>query len=241
MSFISPDAYDNYEFEVTLSSTGADDDVIGVVAAFNRVDAINYQLMVWRTGGGWVQTGGLGVNQNWNFGFAFDGVAVPTGDKAKLPFKLVGANRSNAATPAGPGWAGAATRVRVVRRGNTITAYASDWSMDRTNVPLLESSEITLDITTVPVMAPLLGSAKYGYTTISQSQATYYDTTFSGGLDTGRVVDLQTNTVWKYDFPSSTWVQAPITPHEELGYVRTVSNPDTGETYFVTQDAVIKQ
>lgn len=242
VSFISPDSYDNYEFETTLHSPNADDDVIGVVAAFARVGGTtNCQLMVWRSGGGWAQNGGLGVAQSWNLGFAVDGATMPAGDKPKLQNKMVGANRANAATPAGPGWSGIYTRVRVVRRGNVITAYCSDWSTDRANVPILESSIIELDLTTIPSLAPLLNTAKYGYTTISQAGATYYDTTFSGGLDTGRVVDLQTNTVWKYNFASSTWTQAAITPHEELGYVRTVSNPDTGETYFVTQDTVIKQ
>ncbi|MNC25741.1 hypothetical protein D3C75_738400 [compost metagenome] len=100
---------------------------------------------------------------------------------------------------------------------------------------------ISFDISTIPVLAPLLNTAKYGYTTLSQPGATYYDTTFSGGLDTGRVIDLQTYTVWKYSFASSTWTQAAIAPHNELGYVRHVTNPDTGEKYFVTQDAVIKE
>lgn len=241
-SFISPQTYDNYEFETTLGSTNADDDVIGVTVAFARInDTTNLQLIVARTGGGWAQQNGTAAAQTHNFAFNVDGVTLPAGDKPKLQAKLIGANRANAATPAGPGWAGILTRVRVVRRGNTITAYCSDWSTDRANVPLLESSEITLDLTTIPALAPLLNSAKYGYTTISQAQATYYDTTFSGGLDTGRVVDLQTNTVWKYNFGTSTWTATATTPKDELGYVRTVSNPDTGETYFVTQDAVIKQ
>ncbi|MNQ74545.1 hypothetical protein D3C85_893040 [compost metagenome] len=242
VSFISPESYDNYEFETTLYSPNADDDVIGVVAAFARVNSTtNLQLMVWRSGGGWAQNQGLGVAQSWNFGFTVDGATVPAADKPKLQSNMTGANRANAATPAGPGWAGIYTRVRVVRRGNVITAYSSDWSTDINNVPFLESSVITLDLSTIPVLAPLMGSAKYGYTTISQAGATYYNTTFSGGLDTGRVVDLQTNTVWKYNFSTSTWTATATTPKDELGYVRTVANPDTGKTYFVTQDAVIKQ
>lgn len=242
-SFISPQSYDNYEFETTLSSTDADDDVIGMTAAFARINGTtNLQLIVARTGGGWPQQNGSQTSgQAWNFGFNIDGITLPAEDKPKLQAKLIGANRSNAATPAGPGWSGIYSRIRVVRRGNTITAYCSDWSTVRSNVPLLESSIITLDMTTIPALAPLLNTAKYGYTTISQAQATYYDTTFSGGLDTGRVVDLQTSTVWKYDFSTSAWAATAITPKDELGYVRTVASPDTGKTYFVTQDAVIKQ
>lgn len=242
-SFISPLSYDNYEFETTLGSTSADDDVIGVTAAFarNTTNSTNLQLIVARTAGGWAQQNGLGTAQGHNFAFNVDGLTIPTVDKGKLQWKLVGANRSNGLTPAGPGWSGIFSRVRVVRRGNVITAYCSDWSTDRSNVPLLESSVIELDLTTVPALAPLLNTAPYGYTTLSQPAASYYDTTFSGGLDTGRVVDLQTNTVWKYNFSSSSWTVAPITPNNELGYVRTVSNPDTGKTYFVTQDTVIKQ
>lgn len=241
-SFISPQSYDNYEFETTLGSTNADDDVIGMTAAFARVGGTaNLQLIVARTCGGWAQQQGNAAAQAHNFAFNVEGTTLPAGDKPKLQAKLIGANRSNGATPAGPGWAGIFTRIRVVRRGNVITAYCSDWSTDRANVPILESSVIELDMTTIPALAPLLNTAPYGYTTISQAQATYYDTTFSGGLDTGRVVDLQTNTVWKYNFSSSSWTAAAITPKDELGYVRTVSNPDTGKTYFVTQDAVIKQ
>lgn len=241
-SFISPLSYDNYEFETTMSSSNSDDDMIGMTAAFARVDNTNMQLIVARTAGGIPQAGGTVTSGGqWNFGFYVDGIAIPVADQSKVPAKLVGANRANAQTPAGPGWSDVFSRIRVVRRGNVITAYASDWSSSRTNVPLLESSVITIDISTIPALAPLMNSAKYGYTTYSQSQATFYDTVFSGGLDSGRVVDLQTNTVWKYNFSTSAWAATAITPKDELGYVRTVANPDTGKTYFVTQDAVIKQ
>lgn len=241
-SFISPTSYTDYEFETTLYSPSGDDDVIGMTAAFFRTAAgANLQLFVLRTGGGISQTGGNASSQAFNFGFAVYGATLATADRPKLQSKLVGANRSNSATPAGPGWSGMHTRIRVVRRGNVFTAYASDWSTDRTNVPFLESSEITLDITDIAALAPLLNTAPYGYTTNSQPGSTYYDTTFSGGLDTGRVIDLQTNTVWKYSFANSEWTPTAISPRDELGYVRYVTNPDTGKTYFVTQDGVFKQ
>lgn len=241
-SFISPTSYTDYEFETTLYSPSGDDDVIGMTAAFFRTEAgANLQLFVLRTGGGISQTGGNASSQAFNFGFAVYGATLATADRPKLQSKLVGANRSNSATPAGPGWSGMHTRIRVVRRGNVFTAYASDWSTDRTNVPFLESSEITLDITDIAALAPLLNTAPYGYTTNSQPGSTYYDTTFSGGLDTGRVIDLQTNTVWKYSFANSEWTPTAISPRDELGYVRYVTNPDTGKTYFVTQDGVFKQ
>lgn len=241
-SFISPTSYTDYEFETTLYSPSGDDDVIGMTAAFFRTEAgANLQLFVLRTGGGISQTGGNASAQTFNFGFAVYGATLATADRPKLQSKLVGANRSNSATPAGPGWAGMHTRIRVVRRGNVFTAYASDWSTDRTNVPFLESSEITVDITDIAALAPLKDTAKYGYTTNSQPGSTYYDTTFSGGLDTGRVIDLQTGTVWKYSFANSEWTPVATTPRDELGYVRYVTNPDTGKTYFVTQDGVFKQ
>lgn len=238
-SFISPQSYDNYEFETTLSSTNSDDDVIGMTAAFARVGAVNHQLMVLRSAGGVQQSNGNGAPGLWNFGFAFEGVVLPDIDKPKLTWKMVGVSRNN--TTGGPGWAGIMTRIRVVRRGNIITAYCSDWNLSRTNVPILESSIITLDMTTIPALAPLLTAAPYGYTTLSQSAATYYDTTFAGGLDTRRVIDLQANLVWKYDFISESWLQDAITPINELGYVRTITNPNTNETYLVTQYAITKQ
>lgn len=239
--FISPDAYSDYDLEATFFSSNADDDGIGLSVAFARPGTTNIDLTVMRTCNG-LNLPIIGTAARlYNFGFWLTGPTVATENRSVLVSKQVGNLRQNAVdTP--NGWTSSYTKVKVVRRGNIITARCTDFSSTIEGVgEVLESSEISIDLSSIPELAPLTGSAKYGFTTISQAATSFYNVKFSGGLDVSRVVDLETNTVWKYDFASSSWVNSGILPKDELGYVRSVTNPDTGETYFVTQDTVIKQ
>lgn len=239
--FISPNTYSDYDLEAVLFSSNADDDGIGLSVAFARNGSSNLDLSIMRTCNGLILPQVATPARNWNFGFYVTGATIPVAERVNLASTQIGLQRQNSVdTP--NGWSGVYTKVKVVRRGNIITAYASDYSTTLEGVgEVLESSQISIDLTKVTAFAPLTGAAKYGFTTVSQAASTFYNVKFSGGLDSSRVIDLQTNTVWKYSFVTSTWVQAAILPKDELGYVRHVTNPDTGKSYFVTQDAVIKE
>lgn len=236
VSFVSPDSYTDYEFESTMYSAGTDDDIIGVVAAFARVGNTNMQLMVTRSGGGIPHPNTGTPATSWDFGFVFSGGTVTT--PAAYTPKLIEATRANAS--GGSGWNGAYTRVRVVRRGNTIKAYCSAFGSSRTGLTLLNTSELTIDLTAHPELAPFVTQSKYGYTAYSQAGATYYDVAFIGGLDKTRVYDLQTGYVWKYNFATAQWEQTMTSIQSEIGYVREVTNPITNKKYVVTQDGVYK-
>lgn len=242
-SFISPDMYSDYEMEATLYSSDIDDDIIGLVAAGIRLNGTtNLQLMLLHSANGLAHPTTGAAATSWNHGFHLLG-ATPA-DTAPFTPKQVGAIRTGGGLDGGGnGWNGGYVRVRVVRRGNVITATCSDWQVSRAaanSASLLASSELVLDMATVPELAPLLTSARYGYTTVSQAGATYYDVAFSGGLDKTKVVDLQTGQVWKYNFTTAAWELSANTIQQELGYVREITNPETGETYVITEDGVYK-
>lgn len=236
-SFISPNAYTDFEFEATLHSTNADDDLIGVVVGFSRESNINYILTLMVNAGGMAHANGGSANTAWDFGFVLlNGGTIPT-----MPRKLVQATRSNSVS--GPGWGGAYRRVRVVRDGDILTATCSAWGASRTGLTLLPASELVLDLSAFAETARYLGSSKYGYTTLSQAGATYYDIGFmaagAGGIDPNYIYDVQTGQVWRY--VSGAWtLQSGLTIQDRFGYVRKVTNPDTGVSFFVRQTSTVQ-
>lgn len=51
IGFVSPDRYEDYNFEVVVNSSGADDDEIGIVLAFAEIDGVEYMLTAGRNTG----------------------------------------------------------------------------------------------------------------------------------------------------------------------------------------------
>lgn len=238
VSFISPTSYSDYTFESTLFSSTGDDDEIGLVAAFARVDGTNIQLSVVRQTGGIAHPNNGTAQTAWNFGFILTGVSVTPPSGAVLTSKMIGANYSN--STGGNGWSGKYSRVRVIRRGNIIKAYCSDFGASQSGLVVLESSEITLDLDAIPELAVFKTSSPYGYTTFSQAATTYYDNAFSGGLDQTKLFSVDAGEVWEYNFTTGNWELSGSTIQAALGYVREVYNPDTTYRYVITQDNVYK-
>lgn len=217
--FVSPQSFDYYTHEVTVSSTSGDDDLIGVVIAFAMVEGVPNALVAARTC--------LGVPPMWGIvhmaGPGFGTVLVDGGSLADT------SAHQNAA--GGGGWAAAgSTRIRVKRTQNQIEVQCSQIGSNTID------PTTTLTYTIDPA-SPFAGAKPYGYTALSQPSSTFGSVEFTGGLDATVVYDARTMPVkvMVYDFATSTWERDwSRSIFRDFEYPRNVSNPVTGKTFRLT-------
>jgi hypothetical protein len=217
--FVSPEQLENYTLEATLTSPNGDDDTIGLVIAFVRIDGINYSLTAIRNQAGTTPSVGWGVCYGEGSSY-YSWI---------LDSKTVGQTSHT--------WSGKQTRVKVQREGDLIKVYCTPWnevdSYDAT-------SEIVIDLTSDPRLEKFRGAQSYGYTTYSQPDSTYLDIQLGGALDVSKVYDAASGEVWEY-VQGSGWTMLESTVQEELGYVRMVTNPETGDTYLIKENVIVLQ
>lgn len=157
ISFISPGSYTSYTFEATLSSAEADDDMIGMLAAFARVGSDNYSIVASR------QRRGLDIYGAGDFTLTLlrnDTVVsvlgvYDTGGKGN--------------------WLGAKTRVQINRDCNKLTVKCSPWG----SVVFDEATKLTIDLTGAG-LEMFLPKSYYGLSAQSQANASFSDIYSSG-------------------------------------------------------------
>jgi len=222
--FVSPKNYNNYTFEATLNSDSKDDDGIGLVVAFARDGSTNKSLVALRTQGGITPGNGWGL------------VYVENSSISIINNISVDGVNKNGDNGSGDknGWYNRKSRVKIERRGNTITCFTTNWD-DTDNYQL--SSKIELDLTSDSKYSVFLDESPYGYYTYSQPNSTYLDITFKGGVVDDKIFAIENNTVWAY---TTDWaIDSNATIQSELGYVRDCLNPDTNKTFTIKGDEVI--
>lgn len=218
IGFVSPDSFENYLLEATLSSTNSDDDTITLVIAYVRdpITGETKTLSVARTQGGNTPTNGFGVMYNLNQNDA----------------QLISANLSVGGVyknNAGTGWSGRYSRVQVKRSGDIIQVMASPWN----SVTLDPASLITIDLDSDPLLAVFKGPHPYGFGAYSQQDSSFTDIEFSAGtnLNQNLIYDLDGGVI--YEYINNQWVQTVSNLAQSLGYPREVYNPQTGKTYVI--------
>ena len=217
--FVSPEKLENYTFEATLSSPDSDNDTIGLVIAFVQIDGTNYTLTAVRNQGGHSPSEGWGVC--YGEGSNYYSWIIDS--------KSVGGTSY--------GWYGAQSAVKIVRNGDLIKCYATDWNDTAT---YQAASEIVIDLDSDPRLAKFKGARSYGYVTYSQPDSTYLDIQIGGGLDVSKIYDAASGEVWEY-IQGSGWTLLATSVWDELGFVREVTNPETGDTYLIKEDEIILQ
>ena len=223
--FVSPEKLENYTFEATLSSPNSDNDTVGLVIAFVREGSKNYVLSALRTHGGTDPSDGWGVV----YGDGETGADYNNRSEWIIDQKSVGGVEG--------GWSGDQSRVKIQREGDIIRCYTTDWN----SVDSYEAtSEIVIDLSSDSRLARFKGAQSYGYSTFSQPYSTYLDINLGGALDVTRVFDANNGEVWEY-IQGSGWTKLGTTVQQELGYVREVTNPETGDTYLIKEDEIIQQ
>lgn len=224
IGFISPEKLGNYSLEVTVGSTNADDDMIGVIAAFKNDPATgnNYGLQVLRSQSSAANT--------W-----FIRGIIPSGFTGKLADKsaVISPVYTNSTYQ---GWQQSGPcRIRVERNGNIFRATSSQHG----SLVLDPATELIVDISTVPMLSSLLGAQSYGYFCQSQAQAYFSDVVLQGGSNESTVYFYTGSTYYKYTHNGTSWVQTTVDWRDEIGYPRDVHNPYTGQTFHIALNKAI--
>ena len=228
--FISPKSYTSYVHEVTLSSTNGDDDYICVVLAYKHDGGNNKVLVARRQYGG--------ANTNNNFALVYYNGGANTILK-NVSVKTGGSGTSDPGNwSSNTGWAKAGpTRVYTSRVGNIFTIKCSDWK-DKTLQPYNENTTLQYDISTNSNLSWALDACPYGYACHSQNYSSFTDVVFEGGEDTKNVYSIQDGKLYTYQ--DGSWVISTKTPQSLWGWPRTVTNPNTGISYRITETSVEK-
>lgn len=227
--FISPEVFSNYEHTATFSSTAGDDDVIGLIIAFERIGSSNYTLMACRESGGITSyTSAKGFSLVLVVNNTFTPIKVASGTNCWVGSAISGVSRANWNTSS-------PTRVYVKRAGDIITVKSSPFK----SVDIDAGETITIDINDYPSLAWVSGEHSYGYCCYSQQYSSFTDVEFRGSteVDTDRLYDILAGNV--YEYVNGTWsVTGKI--WDVLGYPRYLTDSRTGTRYLIENGSVTK-
>jgi hypothetical protein len=245
--FVSPESYENYNHEATLWSVDIDDDMVGVLIAYTSGGTAG-TLHVDRTAGGYAP------NQGWGL---VDGATV-----------LVNFGINGVFTTPGGGWGGKASRIKVVRQGDLITVYCTNWmnsaagffsppAYNPDSLIEIDLASTTNNIhwsvggvpqTTSRDLTRFRGPRPYGYLNASQALSSYIDVKFDGGIQSDVLVYLKDkqpgvnvwnqSEVWRY--LSGAWTMTTESGQDVFGFVRPVTEPQTGNVYQIRRTEIEK-
>lgn len=205
IGFVSPQNVRNYDLDVTVGSTDADDDLIGLIACANFVNTANGNEL--RKIDYWRSTGGNGVaGSRYNAGYPGGATIANRFTALKWGNGNYGANAAeagyNSATTAADqtGWKyfPAGSRIRIERRDNILTMKASDLG----SADLVPASEIVVDLSADSRFHSFMGGSRYGLICSSQKDSYWRINSFT---DYDKViVDITNNKVYVYN--GTDWV-----------------------------------
>lgn len=211
-TILSPEEFDNYKLEATLTSGNSDDDAIGLVLAATLVNGTPHILAVVRTQGGFPHpSSGYGI-------VYYDGASFTT-------IANLGNNDDSGK------WDGRSTRVSVSRSGDNFTIDATQFGGG--NFPTHNFS-----LNSKAVLAKFKGPARYGFYTLSQPGSTYKDVVMPNAE--GLVFSASSGKTWAAQ--SGNWVDkgADPSPGHYLQWPRVAVNPQTNNKYHVFRKIVNK-
>ena len=162
IGMFSPISFEKYTFSATVGSTDNDDDAIGLVIAHVRSNGQNHMLLALRNQGGF---GGASAATRKNF------MLVYVRDNTTV--KNLGA--VDIGTSAGK-WAGKTSMMKIVRDGDSISAFAGDFSATE-----LDATPLTVDLSTDTDLAMFRDSCRFGIFAASQAGTYWQDMVFDFG------------------------------------------------------------
>jgi ribosomal protein S18 acetylase RimI-like enzyme len=198
----------NFDLKVTLSSTFADNDMIGLVIAFveDQNDLIPNNAF------GLDPATHLGINvtdelipRQYTISLLRtrgDAVLSISGGQVRYaivynygkPSQRVLAQGSSLPWQTNLNWLSNSVDVRVAREGDMIRAYTTDFS-DAPGGKGELRFELTFDLTSDPDTQKFRGPCRYGYSALSQENATFSNVEISGsGIN--EIYDLRNGDVW---------------------------------------------
>lgn len=204
--FISLDKYTDYDFEAMVTSFDFDDDAIGLVLAFNDME----YLAAVRTHGGTQVTSGWGVIHTTNGSMGWRSGNTVASKSIQNDY----------------GWLGSYTKIKVRKRGNTIELWTSQWNSEEID----ESTKLVINLSAYP---GLQSETSYGYYTLSQAGANFYNVKFvdqKPGVNRAELLDLEANSKWVFDGQAQSWgTDGNASDAYPLG--TKLWNPDSLEAY----------
>jgi hypothetical protein len=162
IGMFSPVSFQKFTLNATVGSTDNDDDAIGLVIAHVRKDGQNHMLLALRNQGGF---GGVDSATRKNF------MLVYVKDNATV--KNLGA--VNIGTTENK-WAGKTSKMQVVRDGDSIKCYASDF-----NAATVNATPLSLDLSADATLAIFRDSCRFGFFACSQAGTYWQDISFDFG------------------------------------------------------------
>lgn len=231
--FVSNMEFDNYTFECTITSSHADNDSIGLIAAFHRENNNNYYLCFYANMSGTLPYTGIGISYQ-----GADATHTTWDNGSNLLY--TGGNFGDSSASAGHGWSNKTRRLKIQRDGDIFNFWFSEIDSEI----LSTSPQFTIDINSDPRLLKFRGKKKYGYMTNSQPYSTYKNINFINvGLDENIIIDYSNKKVYRFDNPSNSWKITTESIQNTLGYDIHILNPEGkeyGEDYWykVTQDNI---
>lgn len=133
---------------------------------------------------------------------------------------------------------------QITRNGNVISGKCSKFNEDE---PLMESEiEINLDDESIkhPVLNLFKGTSQYGYAVQHQNGEVKF-TNVSFTVPNGRIYDINSGTIWVYDFGTSIWndyatnqTQSDLV--KQIGVGRFCYNNLTKKLFYTTKSTIIQ-
>lgn len=217
LGFVSPESVDNYDHEVILRSNNADDDINGVIMAFTRQGNTNYSLGVVLKCDLTNNTSGTPAN---NLSIAVN-TAAP----------LVQVDGDNILG----GWRNQFKRIKVLRRGDIFTVYASRWNQMAFDPTLT----MTLDLNSSPSLAIFKGPKPYGYSNFSQPQSYFSGIKYYGGVLKDVIIDALNNRVYRYTVGTGWGLVTGLRAQDIFGSPRILVNVADSKKYMLNKDNTI--
>lgn len=230
--FISAVPFDRYINQAVVTSASTDDDTIALIIAA-KVDANGdlHTLSAARTQGSNVSPPTLG----WGVVYRKNNSVVRVFNEQSVG----GTNSNGTLNDNGDkkGWNGRMTIIRVEREGDKIVASTSGWGTSTASLNLDPTSKISLDLSDPSLeLGVFKGPQFYGYGSQSQAGAEFVTISFSTTTDQKRAYDLVNDLVYEQQGDGQFTVKGGVSAFQELGYPRSVINPETQKSFHLSSD-----
>lgn len=242
VGFIGPDFYDNYEMEVVLSSTDADDDGIGLCLGYIVENGVAHMLMVSRQGSqGFFSAGAAGQT----IGEGLLEVVVNPGAQGRRVGSLIGSLHYPDGTvpilPLSAGHGGWNTLGEIGLKVKRTPDRIQIWTTDKGELGNYKNeNSLTIELANNDLLAKFRQPCRIGYVANSQTKSTWRVLTQPDFYDT--IYDTRDGSVQVYE--SGTWVtHAPGTDYvlDKLQPGSLISSVSNQSIWHVGHNGVLRK
>lgn len=239
IGFVSPNSYNSYILEATLTAQSPDNDRVGVVLAYME----DYAQMVRNQAFGLDPEDYPGINVTDSLIANQHTITMYINRESDRPYYAIWydyGKLSQQLIVDGSGlpglynatsiWGGNEVDVKVVRRGDSIYVYRTQFS-DATGGKGNLGFELAISLTQNPLLYKFRGGSSYGFACNSQPNASFENITFQGGSQ-GVIYDLLNNVTYIPDGSGGYEQDTSITAKEAIAKGALLFNPTTNRLFY---------